>query len=50
MVTKEIIYTKENLEKIRQQGFDWWAIHSDEHPSGKRHIGYIDKSIKGGKF
>lgn len=40
-MSSEIIYTEENLEKIRRKGHTWWAIHSDEHPSGLRHIGYI---------
>ena len=41
MALFEIRYTKENLKRIEKKGYTWWSIHSDEHPSGKEHIGYI---------
>ena len=38
---KEIIYSRKNLEEIKRKSKTWWMIHSDEHPSGKRYIGYV---------
>ena len=38
--TIEVLYSKEALKDIKKQGFDWWIIHSDEHPSRRKHIGY----------
>ena len=29
------------LEDIKKQKFTWWIIHSTEHPTGRKHIGYI---------
>ncbi len=40
-MVKEIIYNEENLGKVKKMNCDWWIIHSNEHPSGKRYIGYI---------
>jgi len=37
----EVPYSEEALNDIEEQGFDWWSIHADEHPSGREHIGYI---------
>lgn len=38
----EMIYSEKNLNKIRNKYPTWWIIHSDEHPTGKRHIGYLE--------
>jgi len=37
----ECLYSKKALDDIKKQGYVWWIIHSDEHPSGKKHIGYF---------
>lgn len=39
--TIEVLYSKKALEQIKKEKLNWWIIHSDEHPSGKKHIGYI---------
>jgi len=37
----EVLYSEEALEDIKKQKFTWWIIHSTEHPTGRKHIGYI---------
>jgi len=44
--TREVLYSKEALEDIKKEGFTWWIIHSNEHPSGRKHIGYIVEKKK----
>lgn len=40
----EILYSKELVEFLKFLNKDktklvWWAIHSDKHPTGLKHIG-----------
>jgi len=39
--TIEVLYSKKALDQIKKEKLTWWIIHSDEHPSGRKHIGYI---------
>lgn len=39
--TIEVLYSKKALDQIKKEKLTWWIIHSDEHPSGRKYIGYI---------
>ena len=41
---RDVLYSEEALKDIKKEGLTWWIIHSNEHPSGRKHIGYIVKT------